>query len=367
MARRPIAFNNSSKTNNSIKKNSIEIGVASDNYANNPGGLTWFNGPDSTNQYVVYSDTYSLGMTTLANSKPVCWASGDMTDANILRMINGLPTRNNQAPFTTIASALAWVASSSVFNFVAGTIDEIVTNGLLLNLDATQKASYPGSGTTWYDLSGEDNHTVINIGTYNPSGYFDSVVSPGYASLLEFTTQITGNLATALSATSGGWSIEEWVLINDTTYPEAAAGTVVSDSAYSAGAIGFDWNHGQTGMSQLQMGASWNVNQASNYDVRGYISLNNQYHNYGSWYLRHMFWNRDTAKMGAYYNGVFQGDIDISVLNGYPISDGGAITWGQLYGWRHDGARAGMRVYNRVLSASEVLQNFNAQKSRFGL
>jgi hypothetical protein len=70
--------------------------------------------------------------------------------------------------------------------------------------------------------------------------------------------------------------------------------------------------------------------------------------------------------MGAYYNGVYQGEIDMSVLNGYPISDGGSISWGQLYGWRHDGARAGMRVYNRVLSASEVLQNFNAQKSKFG-
>ncbi|MFN6038956.1 MAG: hypothetical protein ACK452_10855, partial [Bacteroidota bacterium] len=92
----------------------------------NPGGLTWYNGPDSTNQYVVYSDTYSLGMTTLANAKPVCWASGDMTDANILRMINTLPTRYNQAPFTTIDSALAWVAASAVFNGVTGVLDNIV-------------------------------------------------------------------------------------------------------------------------------------------------------------------------------------------------------------------------------------------------
>lgn len=366
MSRRPIAFNNSTKTNNSIKKNKIEIGVASDNYANNPGGLTWFNGPDSTNQYVIYSDTYSLGMSTLANSKPVCWGSGDMTDANVLRMINGLPTRNNQAPFTTIASALSWVASSSVFNVVSGVLPDIVTNGLILNLDATQKASYPGSGTTWYDLSGQDNNATINTANYNASGYFTSVVSPGYASLLEFTTQITGSLATALSVTSGGWSIEEWVLTNDTTYPEAAAGSVVSNSGYGAGEIGFDWNHGQTGMSQFQMGASWNVGQPANYDVRGYITLNASFSNYGSWYLRHMFWNRDTAKMGVYYNGVFQGDIDMSVLNGYPICDGGAISWGQLYGWRHDGARAGMKIYNRLLSASEVLQNFNAQKSRFG-
>jgi hypothetical protein len=210
-------------------------------------------------------------------------------------------------------------------------------------------------------------NTVKNVGDFNSNGYFTSVESPGYASLLEFTTDITGDLSTALSVTSGGWSIEEWILINDTTYPEAGAGTVVSNSAYSANAIGFDWNHGQTNMSQLQMGAGWNVGQPSGYDVRGYITLDPQFSNYGSWYLRHMYWNRDTSKMGAYYNGVYQGEIDISVLNGYPICDGGTITWGQLYGWRHDGARAGMKIYNRVLTPNEILQNFNSQKQRFGL
>ena len=120
-------------------------------------------------------------------------------------------------------------------------------------------------------------------------------------------------------------------------------------------------------MLQFQMGACWNVGQAANYDVRGFITLSAQFTNYGTWYLRHMFWNRSTAKMGVYYNGVFQGDIDISALNGYPICDGGTIIWGQLYGWRHDGARGGMKIYNRILSASEILQNFNAQKSRYGL
>jgi hypothetical protein len=164
-----------------------------------------------------------------------------------------------------------------------------------------------------------------------------------------------------MSATSGGWCIEEWILINDTTYPEAGAGTVVSDNAYSSGNIGFDWNHGQTNMSQLLMGAGWNIGQPTGYDVQSTINLDSQFQDYGKWYLRHMFWNRDTAKMGAYYNGIYQGEIDISVLNGYPLSDGGTISWGTLYGWRHDGARAGMKIYNRVLSASEVLQNYNEQ------
>jgi hypothetical protein len=245
--------------------------------------------------------------------------------------------------------------------------NRVITNGLVFYLDAANINSYVSGSTSWNDISGRNLVTVKNVGNFNINGYFTSVESPGYASLLEFTTTIDSYLNSVMSVTSGGWSIEEWILINDTTYPEAGAGTVVSNNAYDTNAIGFDWNHGQTSMSQFQMGASWNVGQGLGYDVRGFITLNSQFRNYGRWYLRHMFWNRDTSKMGVYYNGVYQGDIDISVLNGYPICDGGTISWGQLYGWRHDGARAGMKIYNRILSSSEVLQNYNAQKSRFNL
>jgi hypothetical protein len=259
------------------------------------------------------------------------------------------------------AAVLAWIALQDNLEAANFEYPNIVTNGLIFNIDAGFVGSYPTTGTTWYDLSGYGFNTIKNVGNFNSNGYFTSVETPGYASLLEFTTTISGALNTAMSVTSGGWCIEEWILINDTTYPEAGAGTVVSDAAYPANTIGFDWNHGQTNMTQLQMGASWNIGQGDGYDVRGYITLESQFQSYGKWYLRHLYWNRNTAKMGAYYNGRYQGDIDISVLNGYPICDGGNISWGQLYGWRHDGARAGMKIYNRILSSSEILQNYNAQ------
>ena len=48
---------------------------------------------------------------------------------------------------------------------------KIVTDGLVLCLDAANRKSYPGSGTTWFDLSGRGNHgTLINGPTYNSSG-----------------------------------------------------------------------------------------------------------------------------------------------------------------------------------------------------
>jgi len=42
----------------------------------------------------------------------------------------------------------------------------IVTNGLITCLDAGNPKSYPGSGTTWYDLSGNNNHATIHNLTY---------------------------------------------------------------------------------------------------------------------------------------------------------------------------------------------------------
>ena len=41
---------------------------------------------------------------------------------------------------------------------------DILTDGLALLLDSSSSRSYPGTGTTWYDLSGNDNHgTLVNF------------------------------------------------------------------------------------------------------------------------------------------------------------------------------------------------------------
>jgi hypothetical protein len=336
MSRRPIAFNNSTKTNNSIKKNKIEIGLASDSYSSNPGGLTWFNGADSTNQYVIYSDTFSLGMTTLANAKPVCWASGDITDANVLRMINGLPTRNNQAPFTTIDSALAWVAASSVFNMVSGTLDNIVTNGLVLNVDASQKGSYPGSGTTWYDSSGNDyNGTLTNGATFN----------------------------------------------------SADGGSIVFDGANDYTASSYN---GITGTNPRTFSIWFKPNNSQNRNLLGYGTENNKnmwdillyngnvgVHLYNSgaeagtpytvgvWQNITFTYTHPTIK--SYMNGVYKNlytDPTINTGTNYPLNIAKG-TYAPYYYF--NGNISTTQIYNRGLSDAEVLQNYNAQKTKFGL
>jgi len=246
---------------------------------------------------------------------------------------------------------------------------KIVTDGLVLALDAGSTKSYPGSGTTWYDLSGNGNNATKSKGTWNSDGYWESEYDSSYyggRDRLRFSIGHSVVLNDTFSTTTGAWSIEEIIRIDDNTYPEAAAGSVVSDSAYSSGQIGFDWNHG-TYNTQIQMGIGNNVGQPSGYDVRKTWTLPTKFQTLGKWYVRSFYWDRANDEMGVYYNGELIGNVDISSVNGLTLYDGGGITIGELYGWCHDGARASMKVYDKRLTSEEIQQNYNATKSRFGL
>ena len=89
------------------------------------------------------------------------------------------------------------VASLSMKSAGAGGGGGIVTNNLVLHLDAGDSNSYSGSGTTWTDLSGQGNHaTLINNPTYssNNEGYLSFDGSNDYATLPNM--DLTGNEAT---------------------------------------------------------------------------------------------------------------------------------------------------------------------------
>lgn len=248
----------------------------------------------------------------------------------------------------------------------------ITTDGLVLCLDAANPRSYPGSGNTWLDLSGNNNHATKNNGVWNSNGWWDSVLDSGYyggSHKLDFTVSDSTSLYDTFSTTTGSWTIEEVIRIDDNTYPEAAAGGVVSNSAYGYSTntvIGFDWNHGQYN-TQFSMGATWNVGQnQSGYDARTIWTLPIKFQALGVWYHRTMFWDRENDSMGFYYNAEFIASRTIG-NSGLPIYDGGGINFGTLYGWVHQGARSSMKVYNKKLTTDEIRRNYLATKSRFGL
>lgn len=236
---------------------------------------------------------------------------------------------------------------------------KIVRDGLVLHLDAANVKSYPGSGTTWKDLSGYSNHTTMQVGAFNSAGYFESTGDA--PSRLYFTTPTSSSISSALSVTSGGWTIEEDVLIDDTTYPESTAGTTFGATVYNAGSIGIDWAHGTASASVLNM----SVNDGTTL-VRQNISLNTNQSQYDKWIHRTFVYDRSNGEVVVYYDAVYQDTLDISSVTGSVYNESN-ISWGELYGWRHDGFRSGMKIYNRVLTHKEVKQNFDAIRDRYGI
>jgi hypothetical protein len=240
-----------------------------------------------------------------------------------------------------------------------------VTDGLVMYLDAANPKSYPGSGTSWRDLSGNGNDGTISSGEFVSSGPGSYLRNSGNTSnFFIVTVPHSTTLNNTLTTTTGGWTIEEIIWTNSVTYPEADGGSVASDAAYGSGATGFDWNHGITNTS-FKFGQS--SNSGGGYEDNVTITVNSPYDSLNTWRVRTMVWNRGSNTNYLYINGVLIGTAATPNTANTSIYDGGGIIFGSLYGWKHFGRRASIKIYNRALPESEILQNFGSIKSKFSL
>ena len=191
----------------------------------------------------------------------------------------------------------------------------IVTDGLVLALDAASTRSYPGSGSTWSDLSGNSNDfTIDSTGlTYNTGGWFD-MVNGGINS--------GNNITDATACTFVFWI--------RTTDAQALFWSNVGNSVYLGAYKSTNkfYNDG-FGTPTLFMNT---VSRANIYD---FIRTN-------EWIMLE-------------FKNVNMSQADTNNFNKYS-----SYTFG-------NGDIAIIRIYNRTLTAAESQQNFNAQKSRFGL
>ena len=225
----------------------------------------------------------------------------------------------------------------------------IVTTGLILDYNINNPSSYPGSGTTVTDLTGSSNATLYNSPTYSSSGG-GYLTFNGSNQYLGTNTALGSKLNPANTSTV--ISIFLWVYPMDN-------GVIVSELGQTTPNTG--WHDSQLEMVAGTLKFSVWQNQP------GFAStistpLNN-------WYYAGFTYNG--TNLVGYVNGasaVTSGTIARSTPGAnlyYAIAAADATNLG-------DGTAAnmrfgGMQVYNTALSAADVLQNYNAQKSRFGL
>lgn len=220
----------------------------------------------------------------------------------------------------------------------------IVTSGLVLNLDAGNPASYPGSGTTWTDLSGLGNNgTLINGPTYSSSnlGFFT------FDGVNEFASASDN---TALNTQTP--TVEVWVRTNATTQ---------AGFWFEKGAVNTQYALFQEGgVIQWRMNIGGSLTNLS--------TTTATYMNTSNWFQ--VVATYTSGSRILYINGV---QVNSDAQTGTIITNNQGMSIGAYggnsgtHGYYYNGALSICRVYNRALSAAEVSQNFNALGWRYGV
>jgi hypothetical protein len=211
----------------------------------------------------------------------------------------------------------------------------IIRSNLVLCLDAANPKSYPGSGTTWSDLSGNGNNgTLVNGVGYNSSN-LGSLVFDGvndYSS-----TPITGTFS---QITFDYWGFYDDPALNTRLRNESAFGDWISNRIH--------WG------TRWSVGMHWNVNGS-------WVEVPTTNLKYG-WNHFSLIWNHNTSQKLIYINNILsssQGTNGNVVLGDFRI---GVATNLNAY---YRGNISNFKIYNRALTAQEIQQNYNATKSRY--
>jgi len=335
----PISFNSGTTTTYTtgvFKRGTIGLNLANSLASN----TNWWNGVDVTaTQYLIYSDIYSQGQSTFAGSRPTAWTTPDLTDASLIALINTLPDRVGLPIFTTVSQATNWLNQTGKYFLIKTGYENIVTAGLVANYDFGWYNSYPGTGSSFYDISGN----LITGTLYNGVGFLGN--DNGY---LTFDgADDYGNIGqSVVGVGSSPYSVIVWCKRdrNNAGYEELLSQWTNAGSGNSF-FFGFDG-------SNVRFSDNWNPVTIPGAGV------------IGEWMC---------------LVGVNSGSNAFIYLNGVLMATkGSALTYtstgtmiigrqGELSSEYFDGSIAIVQIYNTALTQAQILQNFNAQAYRFGL
>jgi hypothetical protein len=214
------------------------------------------------------------------------------------------------------------------------------TNGLVLNLDAGNANSYPGTGTTWFDLAAGNNGTLVNGPTYDSAN--------GGSLLFDGINDRVSSFPIKLPDTSSK-TIDVWFRSTASTRQGLCG---IRDGVAISGWV-FTINRTSTGNLSY-----FNTGQGT-IEISAGITTN-------TWYNAVVTHDYLTGVAKIYLNGKLLGTgnaagYNSSTFNGVIGDEDGSFTT------PFKGNIPKVTMYNRVLTDTEVLNNFNSTRGRFGL
>jgi hypothetical protein len=209
-------------------------------------------------------------------------------------------------------------------------IGGIVTSGLVMHLDAGNATSYPGSGTTWTDLSGNANNITL--------GSSVSFVS-SFGGVLNFPEDANGyGRNTSMNLTSSNYTVMSFVRKN---------------------------SNGNDGRTITSYNNNWLLGHhdttSGDYYAEGWVNDSGSPQSDTTWRMFTGTGNIVGDSYSLYINDVHQ----VTNSNGSAGPNGWNLN--NQYGQYSNCQIATLICYNRVLTATEITQNYNALRGRYGL
>jgi hypothetical protein len=337
----PIKYSTGTETL-ALKKGNFYIGTG--DVGKGPSDVTgYYQGPSpASGGYVIYLNKSGVPGNLSYHSAA--------NDSQLISFTNNL----SGTSFTSATQCLVYYAGQTDKVCLNIDYEGIVTSGLILNLDAGFTPSYSRSGTTWYNLNGSINGSLTNGPTFN-SDYGGNVIFDGVNDYITTTFKTQDHFTNGQSFT-----ISSFFKLRTSTYAKGFMGTQNFQSVPNSGGFGvmfFPTNK----MGIFLTKSNGNGTQTTYQGICPIDYLLNQWWNYTITF--------SDGTLTAYSNAVV-GNTDYS--SSYTWSTSAInmlISASTQGGW---GSYIPMdlgtfSIYNRALSAAEVLQNYNAQKGRFGL
>lgn len=226
---------------------------------------------------------------------------------------------------------------------------KIITDGLVLCLDAANPRSYPGSGTIWKDLSVNGNDGALINGVGHNADNKGTMVFDGVNDYID-----CGNIGVSF----GG--IHVWIYLNN---PIMASSSHMSLLGY-----------GNAPQSQISFGNSTGYGIDETISILQFTGVGTQYFRTyikdyipSGWINLTIQW--ESTNFGFYINGLrkttyngTQGQALQAPMNNFKL---GATAGGG--GVLFSGKITDCKIYNRALSESEIKQNFEATRDRYGI